>query len=336
MEILWETLSFAAKGLVVFVTVAACAAVIFSRARGARSEKGSLLVKKVNDRFDRLRDAVRQATLSPREYKRHRRQEGKRRKKLRAVDRARVFVLDFDGDLLASPVANLREEISAILGVARPNDEVVVRLESPGGIVHTYGLAASQLERIRAHDLRLTVCVDKVAASGGYMMACVADRILAAPFAIIGSIGVLAPVPNAHRLLERMGVDYDEMSAGEYKRTVSLFGEITDAGRAKYQQQLEDVHELFKDFVQEHRSGLKIDDVATGEHWYGKRAIDIGLVDELITSDDYLSNRLEDADLYSVHFQRPRTIKERVAETMSIAAERLLLRLWSRSEELKL
>ena len=106
----------------------------------------------------------------------------------------RVYVLDFKGSMDAHEVASLREEVTAVLAVATPQDQVVVRLESPGGVVHGYGLAASQLQRLREKQIPLTVAVDKVAASGGYMMACVADKIVAAPFSIIGSIGVVARI----------------------------------------------------------------------------------------------------------------------------------------------
>ena len=108
-----------------------------------------------------------------------------------------------------------------------------------------YGLAASQMQRIRDKKLKLTVCVDKVAASGGYMMAVVADKIIAAPFAVLGSIGVLAQVPNFHRLLKKHDVDFEMLTAGKYKRTLTMFGENTDKGREKFQEDIEDTHVLF-------------------------------------------------------------------------------------------
>ena len=188
----------------------------------------------------------------------------------------------------ASAVASLREEVTAVLAFARPEDEVLVRLENTGGLVHEHGFAASQLMRVRNRGIRLTVSVDRIAASGGYMMACVADRIVAAPFAILGSIGVLAQIPNFHRLLDRHGIDFEQFKGGEYKRTVTLFGENTDADRDKLRQDIEEIHAIFKHFVVEQRPGLDVEKVATGEHWLGRRAKDLGLCDELMTSDDYL------------------------------------------------
>lgn len=206
-----------------------------------------------------------------------------------------VFLLDFKGDLKASQVDMLREEVSTLLKVADPKkDEVIVRIESPGGVVHGYGLAASQLKRIKDHKLPLTVCIDKVAASGGYMMACVADKILAAPFAIVGSIGVVFQLPNLHRFLKNKDIDYIQLTAGEYKRTVSMFGEVSEKGKAKQLQDIEDMHKLFKEHVHAHRPSLEIGKVSTGEYWYGIRAKELNLVDQILTSDDYITQLLSD------------------------------------------
>jgi len=211
-------------------------------------------------------------------------------------------VLNFHGDLRAAAVASLREEVTAVLTAAQPEDEVMVRLESVGGLVHAYGLAAAQLLRIRDRRIKLTVAVDKVAASGGYLMACVADRIIAAPFAILGSIGVIAQLPNFNRLLKKHDIDYEQFMAGEFKRTVTLFGENTDKGRHKFQEEIEVTHTLFKEFVKSHRPQLDLDQVATGEYWYGTRALEHRLADELRTSDDYLLDASASADLYEVTF----------------------------------
>jgi serine protease SohB len=213
-----------------------------------------------------------------------------------------VFVLNFHGDIRASALASLREEVTAVLTVAQPEDEVMLRLESSGGLVHAYGLAAAQLLRIRDRRLKLTVAVDKVAASGGYLMACVADRIIAAPFAILGSIGVIAQLPNFNRLLKKHDIDYEQFMAGEYKRTVTLFGENTDKGRHKFQEEIEATHALFKDFVRNHRPQLDLDQVATGEYWYGTRALEHRLADELRTSDDYLLDASAGAEVYEVTY----------------------------------
>jgi serine protease SohB len=215
----------------------------------------------------------------------------------------------------------LREEISAILPVAREADEVLVRLESGGGAVHGYGLAASQLVRLTDAGIRLTVAVDKVAASGGYMMACVADHIIAAPFAIIGSIGVVAQLPNFHRLLKKNDIDFEMHTAGEYKRTLTLFGENTDKAREKFQADIDDVHVMFKDFVSTSRPAVLIEEVSTGEYWFGQRALEKNLVDQLCTSDAFLLQRLESTDLIEVRFRAKRTWQERLGMAAEAAVE---------------
>lgn len=298
-----------------------------------QSEDGYLRVRHVNQEVENLRDGLRHEILteaeSKAETKRKRKDEKLKRKaekKMPAAEnkRARVFVLDFDGDVRASAVDNLRKEISAVLQVAEANDEIVVRLESPGGMVHSYGLAASQLRRITSQGVHLTVCVDQVAASGGYMMACIAEKILAAPFAVVGSIGVVAQIPNFHRLLKKNDIDIELLTAGEYKRTLTMFGQNTDSDRAKFQEELEDTHTLFKDFVRENRRGLDISKVATGEHWYGLRAMDLGLIDELMTSDEYLLRRSKDTEVFEVSWQVRRTLAERLGLATEGAMVRVL------------
>ena len=213
-------------------------------------------------------------------------------------------MIDFKGDIRATEVTSLREEITAILTVATTGDEVLVKLESAGGTVHGYGLAASQLKRIRDKGIHLTIAVDKVAASGGYMMACVAHKIIAAPFAIIGSVGVLAQMPNFNRLLKKHDIDFEEITAGKYKRTLTLFGENTDEDREKMREELADIHLLFKEFIHENRSQVDVEKIATGEHWHGKRALELKLVDELRTSDDYLSSSVNTADIFEIDYER--------------------------------
>lgn len=233
-----------------------------------------------------------------------------------------VFVLDFDGDIKATAVKHLREEISTLISTANKGDEVVVRLESGGGLVHGYGLAAAQLERLKEAGLKLTVCVDKVAASGGYMMACVADKIIAAPFAVIGSIGVVSQLPNFHKWLKNHDVDYEMFTAGDYKRTITLFGENDDEDRAKYQEELEQTHVLFKHFVNRYRAMLDLDKVATGEHWYGEDAVHLNLVDHLQTSDSYILELMDNNEVYALHSRQKPTLAEKLG--LSQAAEATL------------
>lgn len=315
MEWLFEVLGFLLKALIVFSTFAACVAFFFSRAKVRRSHEPTVMMREISARWRRQAEALRLALLPPVKGT-FGNKKPKPEKDHTPPPPTRVFVLDFKGDVLATEVDSLREEVTVVLGIMQAGDEVVVRLESSGGAVHGYGLAASQLARLRARQVPLTICVDKVAASGGYMMACVGQKILAAPFAILGSIGVVAPVPNIHRLLEKHGVDYEDFTAGKYKRTVTLLGPVTQEGREKMKEQLEETHVLFKRFVSEMRPSLDIEAVATGEHWYGTRAVELGLVDSLSTSDDYLLEKAATSRVFEVFCERPKSVRERA---MSIA-----------------
>ena len=243
-----------------------------------------------------------------------------------------LYVLHFKGDISASETAALREEISAIVQVAKPNDEVLLCLESPGGVVHGYGLAASQLMRLKQHNIKLTVVVDKVAASGGYMMACVADKIVSAPFAIIGSIGVVAQIPNIHRLLKKHDVDVDVMTAGEYKRTVTMLGENTEKGKQKFQQELEETHQLFKQFVSQNRPHLDVEQVATGEHWFGQQALNLNLVDEIMTRDDLLLQAMKEKQLIGVKYVVKKSLLQKVGKQAEESADNIALR-WLKKNE---
>lgn len=303
--------------LATFVLLVIVAAAVIAATR-RRGHAEGLTVEHLNRRFEDAADDLKRIIEGKKQYKKEakaRDKERKREDKLRAkgeVARPRLFVLDFKGDIRATAAASLREEVSAVLRVATPADRVLLRLENSGGTVHEHGFAASQLLRLKQHGLKLEVAVDKVAASGGYLMACVADRIFAAPFAIIGSIGVLAQLPNFHRLLEEKGVDFEQVTAGRYKRTLTMFGKNTDEGRDKLQQELEDVHELFKKQIRDHRPQVDLEQVATGEHWYGARALELALVDELKTSDDLLAEAAKAFDLYHLAYKRKRALIERV------------------------
>ena len=236
--------------------------------------------------------------------------------------RKRVYVLDFDGDVAAEEVSSLREEITTVLSIAETCDEIILKLESPGGMVHAYGLAASQLQRIKDAKIPLTICVDKVAASGGYMMACLADKLIAAPFAIIGSIGVVVQLPNFHKVLKKNDVDYEVISAGEFKRTLSTFGEITDKGRAKVQEDVENIHDIFKQWVKTHRPIVDVGRVATGETWVGMQAKERYLVDELNTSDDVLVAACREADVFEVQFKVKQTLQDKLGSAIEAGIAR--------------
>jgi serine protease SohB len=311
-------------------------------------QEGHIEIKHLNEKYEYIKDSIEhvvcdQATLKneAKQKKKLKKKESKdTKKKLKASpdgrmedEKARVYVLGFDGDIKASAVDNLREEISAVLPQIREGDEIVLKLESPGGMVHSYGLAASQLKRIIDASVPLTVAVDKVAASGGYMMACVANKIIAAPFAVLGSIGVLAQLPNFHKLLKKNDIDFELLTAGEYKRTLTMFGENTDKGREKFVEELEQTHVLFKEFVSANRPDLDIDKVATGEVWYGQKAIEVGLIDELQTSDAYVQDKLKIADVYEVKFIHKKNWQEKVGLAAEGALEKTFLKIWQRAQQ---
>lgn len=315
MEFIYEYGLFLVKfGTVVAVLAAIAFLVTMLKMRNRAAEDGHLEVNHINQKFDHAKLLLESATLPKESFKKTEKAHKEKLKKAEksgAEGRKRIFVVNFKGDIRADEVASLREEITAILTTAANGDEVLVILESGGGTVHGYGLGASQLKRIRDKDITLTVAVDKVAASGGYMMACVANRIIAAPFAVIGSIGVLAQVPNFHKLLKKHDIDFEQISAGKYKRTLSLFGENTQADREKLRAELEETHDLFKQFVRENRAQVDVEKISTGEHWLGTKALELGLVDELQTSDDYLGAAVEAADIYEIRFARKRSVMEK-------------------------
>lgn len=306
-------------GVVVFAIL-----VVSASARRAAQQEG-LEIKHLNKLFEATEKQMQRALLGKGDLKKIRKDKRKEHKQERLARRRgeearpRIFVLDFKGDIRASATASLREEISAILSVATDKDKVLLRLENLGGAVHEHGLAASQLLRLKQRGIELTAAIDKVAASGGYLMACVADKIIAAPFAVVGSIGVIFQLPNFHRWLEQKGIDFEQVTAGKYKRTLTVFGENTEAGREKLKEEIDDVHELFKSQIAEHRPQVDIGRVSTGEHWYGLRSLELKLIDEIGTSDDYLSSAARDSDLYLVKYKRRRPALERVlssAETL--------------------
>jgi serine protease SohB len=324
---------------VVTIVVAALFIIITIANVGERrrhhDEDGDIEVMRLNERFEHFANTLRMTVLSSNALKAYLKTQKEKEKKAdkapKEENKKHIYVINFNGDMRASATENLRQEITAILSIAdKDKDEVVVNLESPGGMVHGYGLAASQLARIRQHNLPLTICVDKVAASGGYMMACLANTIIAAPFAIIGSIGVVAQLPNFHRLLDKWDIDYEVLTAGEYKRTLTVFGENTDAGRQKFITDLEDTHTLFKEFVSDYRPSLDIEKVATGEHWYGKQALGLGLVDKLMTSDEYLLNASQTANIFAVRFIHKQNFMQKVGLTAGATLDGVLVKWWER------
>lgn len=369
MEFLSDYGLFLAKTITFVIAIGAIIVLMVSAGmKGQGAEKGLIEVKKLNDKFNDVLDTIKAAVIDEETRKQQQKEKKKadkeQKKQLKAAAKAkkkpakasgegsadsdiadvdaesadcnaeskkRVFVTQFDGDIKASETEELREVITAILSIATPKDEVVIKLESPGGMVHGYGLAASQLARITEKNIPLTICVDKVAASGGYMMACVANKIIAAPFAVIGSIGVVAQIPNFHRLLKKHDVDYEMLTAGEYKRTLTMFGENTDKGREKFVEDLEETHDLFKDFIRQHRSVVDIDKVATGEIWFGTKALEQNLIDAVQTSDAYLFDQRENAELFEISYVHKRTFLEKLGINAEASIERVVNKLWQKA-----
>jgi serine protease SohB len=349
LEHLFDYGLFLAQAVTIVAVILIVVGSVVSLSQKQKAEhEGHIEIKHLNEKYDHIKECINEVVsdeeslkAEAKARKKADKQTAKEEKKKRksgdddAAGRARLYVLTFDGDLKASATDNLREEISAVLPHIRQGDEILLRLESPGGMVHGYGLAASQLQRIVDAKVPFTIAVDMVAASGGYMMACVADRIIAAPFAVLGSIGVIAQLPNFHRLLKKHDVDFEMITAGEYKRTLTMFGENTDKGREKFAEEIEDTHVLFKEFVAANRPELDVAKVATGEVWYGQRAIEVGLIDALQTSDAYLQDKIKDADVYEVKFAHKKNWQEKVGLATEGALEKVFLKIWNQAMQRK-
>ncbi|UCX04178.1 protease SohB [Shewanella glacialimarina] len=329
MNFLIEYGMFLAKAVTIVIAIVTVVVVVIASGMKNKTDKGELILTDLSDELLQLKHDLKHELLSKKQLKAY-------EKKVKAEDKAadkneqpikKVYVLDFKGSIDAGEVASLREEITAILIIAEEGDQVLVNVESGGGMVHGYGLASSQLDRLRQANIPFTVCIDKVAASGGYMMACVANKIVAAPFAIVGSIGVVAQLPNFSRLLKKHEIDYEQHTAGNFKRTLTVFGENTDEGREKFQQELEETHVLFKQFVGHYRPALDLDKVATGEHWYGKQAIELGLVDEIATSDDIVLQLAKDHQVYKLKYQMKKKLADKIAHGASLSVNSVVNKL---------
>jgi serine protease SohB len=325
---------FLAKTITILLGIGVLLILALRLRQGGHADSEQLEITDLNQRYRELSSELKAFSMSKKAFKAYRKaehKEEKAREKAGHADRKRLFVIEFNGDIRASEVGALRVLVTTLLMEARDGDQVLVRLDNSGGLVSDHGLAASQLARIRDKGIPLTVAVDKVAASGGYLMACVAERIIAAPFAVIGSIGVLAELPNFHRLLERYGVDFELHTAGEFKRTLTLFGENTDEGRQKLREQLEETHALFKSFVAAYRPALDLDRVATGEYWHGQRAVELGLVDAIQTSDDFLLAATDDMDLLKLKYSVRKKPIERLLSSIRVRLDGALAN-WRRAE----
>jgi serine protease SohB len=301
---------------------------IIGSSKGKTQSKGKLAITNLSEKFEDMGNVVRSSNMNPKELKKFYKDITKNKKKKTDEKEPSIFVLNFNGDIQASEVEKLKYEINAILLSESECKEVVVKVESGGGSAYAYGLCAAELKRLVDNDISLTVCIDKVAASGGYLMSCVATKIIAAPWAIVGSIGVIAQLPNFHRLLKKNLIDFEMHTAGEFKRTLTTLGENTEDGREKFKADLEDLHVIFKDFVKEQRPEVDTAIVATGEVWQGEEAVRVGLVDSLETSDNYLVNLSKDATLFEIEYIEKKNLSERFAFSMQLILEKSVIKFY--------
>ncbi len=319
-----DYLLFLAKlASVVIAILVLLAGILALTLRGKQKTKGELKVRKLNDRYQEMQDAVHHVATVKSAYKKILKKRKKEEKKSKG-EKSRLFILKFNGDIKASSVENLTQEINAILLCADKKDEVLACVESAGGMVNAYGLAASQLQRLRDANIRLTIAIDKIAASGGYMMASVADYVIAAPFAIVGSVGVIAQLPNFHHLLKKKSIDFEQVTAGKYKRTLTVFGKNTEAGREKLQEEIDETLDLFKAHIKQNRPQVDVEKIATGEHWFATQALDLQLVDELKTSDDYLLSCHKNLELIEIQYEIKKKWGKRLAALSQDGAAYLL------------
>ena len=335
LEIFLEYGLFLLKVITVLISVIVLISFVAASKKSAASE--GLEIENLNEKYKGLSDSLNKTVMEKDEWKKKQKSEkaiAKKNKK-KKTRKPKAYILDFIGDIKASAVPSLREEVTAILDIAKRNDQIVLRLDNHGGVVHEHGLAASQLARIRQKKIHLTVVVDKVAASGGYLMASVANKIYAAPFAILGSIGVIAQLPNFNRLLDNYGVDFEQITAGQYKRNVTMFGKNTDEDREKLKDQLEEIHELFKSSVNEYRPLLDLERVATGEHWYGSKALELGLIDEIKTSDELLIEMAKKYEIFSVKLKIKKPLKKRLLSNIDSLLEKVDDIRWKKRFETK-
>ena len=335
LEIFLEYGLFLLKVITVLISVIVLISFVAASKKSNTSE--GLEIENLNEKYKGLSDSLNKAVMEKDEWKKKQKSEkaiAKKNKK-KKTRKPKAYILDFVGDIKASAVPSLREEVTAILDIAKRNDQIVLRLDNHGGVVHEHGLAASQLARIRQKKIHLTIVVDKVAASGGYLMASVANKIYAAPFAILGSIGVIAQLPNFNRLLDNYGVDFEQITAGQYKRNVTMFGKNTDEDREKLKDQLEEIHELFKSSVNEYRPQLDLERVATGEHWYGSKALELGLIDEIKTSDELLIEMAKKYEIFSVKLKIKKPLKKRLLSNIDSLLEKVDDIRWKKRFETK-
>ena len=333
IELLIEYCFFLLKVITItFIIVIPILMIVSSSRHKTMGDKGQLIIKNLSEKFESMGTSVRGSQMDTKTYKKFIKEKEKKRKQnikkknKSSKQKAAVYVLNFKGDVMASDHDKLKQEINAILASKTSCKEVVLKVESGGGSAYAYGLCAAELKRLVDNKIKLTVCIDKVAASGGYLMSCVASKIIAAPWALVGSIGVIAQMPNIHRLLKDNLIDFEMHTAGQFKRTLTVFGENTEEGRQKFISELEDLHIVFKDFVKENRPNVDAMKVSTGEVWQGQKALALGLIDAIQTSNDYLLNLSDKFNLYEVEYHEKKSLGDRLAYGTQAFIDQLILR----------
>ncbi|MDP3296608.1 MAG: signal peptide peptidase SppA [Thermodesulfovibrionia bacterium] len=164
---------------------------------------------------------------------------------------------------------------------------VVIRIDSPGGAVAPAQEIYKEIVKLKK-EKKVVASMGSVAASGGYYIACPADKIVANPGTLTGSIGVIMEIPNIEGLMKKIGVETKVIKSGKHKDIASMFKSMTEEERKILQSVLDDVHDQFIRAVSEGRNMKyeNIKELADGRIFTGKKAKELGLVDTLGNLDD--------------------------------------------------
>ena len=180
-----------------------------------------------------------------------------------------------------------------------PIKALVVRINSPGGSAAASQEIHAELKKVREKGKLVVVSMADMAASGGYMIACAADYIVANPATITGSIGVIIDATNTQGLYDLLGIEYEVIKSGEFKDTLNPARPLTDAEKELLATMVDDIYGQFVDLVVEGR-GLNREKVlayADGRILTGRQALEAGLVDELGNLYDALDIAAEKAGI---------------------------------------
>lgn len=240
--------------------------------------------------------------------------------KSEGIVRKTAVLLSFNGDINATEVIEFGRAVSMIVQMKDLVSEVYIIINSGGGVVNGYGLLASEIERLHYSEIETYALIDQVAASGGYMAACVANHVVAAPFAYIGSIGVVSEMPNFNQILSDNGINIEQHTAGKSKRTVTPLGKITDEDRNEFKKKLERIHRSFINHVSHYRNINDADEnknsiIFSGDYWIAEETVELelGLVDEISTSQEFLLDKMKEYNIIEITFQENKTKKSKLS-----------------------